>query len=86
MRAADARVARDAQALLAAAGVTATALAGPYRDGPDGEDIRIVADDRLAPADGTGSLLSSLTGCSIETPTEIVTRPRISPVDFFLSC
>ena len=68
VRAADARVARDAQALLAAAGVTATALAGPYRDGPDGEDIRIVADDRLAPADGTGSLLSSLTGCSIETP------------------
>ncbi|MGD9965387.1 MAG: hypothetical protein AB7T59_02610 [Hyphomonadaceae bacterium] len=42
MRAADARVARDAQALLAGAGVEATALTGPYRPAPDGEDICIV--------------------------------------------
>ncbi len=42
VRAADARVARDAQALLAGANVSATALAGPYRPAPDGEDICIL--------------------------------------------
>jgi two-component system cell cycle response regulator PopA len=68
VRAADARVARDAQALLGDAGVTATALAGPHRDAPDGEDIRILADDRVAPADGAAPLLSTLIGCRIETP------------------
>lgn len=43
VRAHDARLARDAQALLAAAGVEATALPGPYRAAPDGEDISIFA-------------------------------------------
>lgn len=42
VRAADARVARDAQALLAGAGVTAAALAGPYRPAPDGEDVCVI--------------------------------------------
>lgn len=42
VRAADARVARDAQALLAAAGVQAIAMPGAYRDAPDGEDICII--------------------------------------------
>ncbi|MGQ0533231.1 MAG: hypothetical protein ACT4OF_11165 [Caulobacteraceae bacterium] len=42
MRAADARVARDAQALLAAAGISAAALPGAYRPAPDGEDICII--------------------------------------------
>lgn len=41
VRASDARVARDAQALLAAADVEAAAIAGPYRPAPDGEDIAI---------------------------------------------
>ncbi len=43
VRAQDARTARDAQALLAAAGVEATALPGPFRPAPDGEDITILA-------------------------------------------
>jgi len=68
VRAADVRVARDAQALLAGAGVTATALAGSYRDAPDGEDIRIMADDKLAPHDGASPLLTTLIGCPIEAP------------------
>src|SRR5690606_42011126 len=68
VRAADARVARDAQALLADAGIIATALAGPFRDAPDGEDIRILADDRLVPADGKGALLSTLIGRRLEEP------------------
>jgi two-component system, cell cycle response regulator PopA len=34
---------RDAQALLGAAGVEATALPGPFRPAPDGEDITILA-------------------------------------------
>lgn len=42
VRAQDARVARDAQALLAGAGIEATALAGPFRPAPDGEDICIL--------------------------------------------
>lgn len=41
VRAQDARCARDAQALLAAAGVEATALPGAYRAAPDGEDVTI---------------------------------------------
>lgn len=41
VRAQDARCARDAQALLAGAGVEATALPGAYRPAPDGEDIAI---------------------------------------------
>jgi two-component system, cell cycle response regulator PopA len=41
VRAHDARHARDAQSLLVAAGIEATALAGPYRPAPDGEDISI---------------------------------------------
>ncbi len=56
VRAADARVARDAQALLAGAGVQATAIPGQYRPAPDGEDICIV------PADGAelaGAVLGS---------------------------
>lgn len=41
VRAQDARHARDAQTLLAAAGVEALALPGDYRDAPNGEDISI---------------------------------------------
>lgn len=41
VRAADARIARDTQAALAAAGVEAAALPGAYRAAPDGEDIAI---------------------------------------------
>jgi len=37
----DARGAREAQASLAGAGIEATALAGPYRSAPDGEDVAI---------------------------------------------
>jgi two-component system cell cycle response regulator PopA len=43
VRAHDARLARDAQALLATAGVEAAALPGAYRAAPDGEDISIFA-------------------------------------------
>ena len=42
VRAPDARTARDAQTLLTAAGVEATALAGPFRPAPDGEDITVL--------------------------------------------
>lgn len=41
VRASDARVARDAQAQLAGAGVETLALAGPARPAPNGEDIAI---------------------------------------------
>lgn len=41
VRAEDARAAREAQALLAGAGVEARALAGAYRAAPDGEDIAV---------------------------------------------
>lgn len=64
VRAADARVARDVQALLGAAGISATALAGPFRDAPDGEDIRIVMHGEPKPDDG--KVLAQLVGCSIE--------------------
>ncbi|MCX7357756.1 MAG: hypothetical protein NT015_06405 [Alphaproteobacteria bacterium] len=67
MRAADARVARDAQALLGAAGIEAAALAGPFREAPDGEDIRIIT-DRAAPQSNDAPLLLSLAGCPIEEP------------------
>ncbi len=43
VRAQDARLARDAQALLAGARIEAAALPGPYRDAPDGEDISVFA-------------------------------------------
>lgn len=43
VRAEDARHAREAQALLLAAGVQAAALPGAYRPAPDGEDIAIFA-------------------------------------------
>lgn len=68
VRAHDARVARDAQALLAGAGITATALAGPFRPAPDGEDIRVLADGRSPPDTDENSLLASLSGCQIEAP------------------
>lgn len=41
VRAQDARAARDAQALLASAGIEAAAVPGPYRPAPDGEDMAI---------------------------------------------
>lgn len=41
VRATDARVARDAQTMLAAARIEAAALPGKYRPAPDGEDIAI---------------------------------------------
>ncbi|ANP44457.1 hypothetical protein ATE48_00230 [Candidatus Viadribacter manganicus] len=67
VRAADARLARDAQEMLANAGVSATALAGPYRAAPDGEDIRILAGEG-APHEVAGSpLLLSLTAGRIDT-------------------
>lgn len=43
VRAHDARHARIAQGLLAAAGVDAMALAGPFRPAPDGEDVTVFA-------------------------------------------
>lgn len=67
VRAADARVARDAQALLGAAGIQAAALAGPYREAPDGEDISIVTDG-AASQGGGAPLLLNLAGCRIEGP------------------
>ena len=76
VRAGDARVARDAQALLAGAGISATALAGPYRDAPDGEDIRVVADASAPPRSETSALLSTLTGCSIDQPPAIGLAPQ----------
>lgn len=50
VRAHDARVARDAQARLAAAGIDAVALSGPARPAPDGEDVVIFADQPIAAA------------------------------------
>lgn len=43
VRAQDARLARDAQTLLADARVEASALPGPFREAPDGEDVSIFA-------------------------------------------
>lgn len=43
VRAQDPRHARDAQTLLAGARIEATALPGPYREAPDGEDIAVFA-------------------------------------------
>lgn len=43
VRAQDARLARDAQTLLAGARIEAAALPGPYREAPDGEDVSIFA-------------------------------------------
>ena len=51
VRALDARLARDAQAQLIAAGVNAQALVGEYRPAPEGEDIAIVPTD-----DASGAL------------------------------
>jgi two-component system cell cycle response regulator PopA len=48
VRAADAREARDAQAVLASAGIQAAALAGAYRPAPDGEDIAIFTGEGAA--------------------------------------
>jgi hypothetical protein len=50
VRAADARSARDVQALLAAADIQAAAIPGAYRPAPDGEDICVapVAETVLA--------------------------------------
>jgi two-component system cell cycle response regulator PopA len=60
VRASDARTARDAQTRLAGAGVEATALAGPYRPAPDGEDITILpAADREAAARLAGAVANS---------------------------
>jgi two-component system cell cycle response regulator PopA len=56
VRAADARVAREAQALLDAAGFAAAALAGPYRPAPDGEDISIIPQHGA----GAGALAASI--------------------------
>lgn len=56
VRAADARVAREAQALLDAAGLAAAALAGPYRAAPDGEDISIIPQHGA----GAGALAASV--------------------------
>lgn len=42
VRASDARIVREAQAQLSAAGVETLALAGPARQAPDGEDIAII--------------------------------------------
>ncbi|MBI3439043.1 MAG: hypothetical protein HY054_10445 [Proteobacteria bacterium] len=57
MRAHDARVARDAQATLGAAGVVAQALAGPYRPAPEGEDVAIIP---VVDPDAANSLASAL--------------------------
>ncbi|UPT61171.1 MAG: hypothetical protein M0D54_11955 [Hyphomonadaceae bacterium JAD_PAG50586_4] len=43
VRAQDARVAREAQAMLAAADVEAAAMPGAYRAAPDGEDVAVFA-------------------------------------------
>ena len=71
VRAADARVARDAQTMLVGAGVAATALAGPFRAAPDGEDIRIIAADGATHDADEAPLLLSLAGCRIEAPPKL---------------
>jgi len=65
VRAPDARIAREAQTQLIAAGVDAAALLGPARPAPDGEDISIfpvTGDDDLAAAATGGTTLASLAG------------------------
>jgi two-component system, cell cycle response regulator PopA len=66
VRAQDARCARDAQALLAAAGVEAAALPGPYRPAPDGEDITIFS--AMAAADGDGVARIAVASLKSEQP------------------
>ncbi|MBK8542198.1 MAG: hypothetical protein IPL62_00675 [Caulobacteraceae bacterium] len=76
MRASDARVARDAQALLGAAGIQAAALAGPHRQAPDGEDISIVTDGG-APQANDAPLLLNLAGAQIEEPPALGLQLRL---------
>ena len=64
VRALDARSARQAQTQLAAAGVEAAALPGPYRPAPDGEDIAILP---LHDAEGA-SALATLAVASEQPP------------------
>ncbi len=78
VRAQDARCARDAQALLASAGIEAAAVAGPYRPAPDGEDIAIfsalsadsesVARIAVASLKAEQPLLARLIGLNSATP------------------
>jgi two-component system cell cycle response regulator PopA len=76
VRAHDARLARDAQAMLAAAGVEVSALAGEYRPAPDGEDILITPADDLKSAMQLVSAaltherppIAALAGLSMATP------------------
>lgn len=68
----DAREARASQQLLAAAGVSAAAMAGPPRPAPDGEDITIIpalggeADLRMAPPEHAS--LAVLAGLTQDAP------------------
>ncbi len=71
VRAADARVARDAQTMLRGAGVAATAQVGPFRSAPDGEDIRITMGDDATPDAGEAPVFLSLAGCRIEAPPKL---------------
>jgi two-component system cell cycle response regulator PopA len=72
VRAVDARASRDAQSLLAGAGIQAAALPGPYRPAPDGEDICIIADGDVAIAEAASAAeqppIARLAGCRNATP------------------
>lgn len=75
VRAADPRLARETQALLARAGISAAALPGGYRPAPDGEDITIIpAADPSAPTlaravvDEPQPPLICLAGCASNAP------------------
>ncbi len=64
VRCQDARLARDAQALLLAAGVEAVAMPGPPRPAPDGEDITFfpLKDNTAFPPPADAGALATLIG------------------------
>ena len=76
VRAHDARLARDAQGQLAAAGVNAQALVGAYRPHPEGEDITIapIGDEAGAAA------LAEAAGASAQPPLAVLAGlPQTQP-------
>lgn len=69
VRTQDARCARDAQALLAGAGIEATALPGVYRPAPDGEDIAI-----FSAMTGDGDGVARIAAASLKSEQPLLAR------------
>jgi len=84
VRCQDARLARDTQAQLAAAGVEAFALPGPARAAPDGQDIVIVPapEGDIASARAYAKTETAL-ACLVGLPNALPPEPGLSGVEGF---